>query len=210
MKNSSNGCLVAVILVIILVGLLAAASLLFFFKARNVAMDERIPFPVVEITAPRVSHGVHFSGSDSEKGTLILQPDEMRRLPMPQAGEEITRERFAAFMVDEDATELAKEAFRKVANQASVSWLLRTENVAERDGALHGQFRLPWQVRNGNARTMSTINVQGVFTDESRPALLKLRRGDWVTVQGQLSLDRNSVVLKNARLAPKSPPAEAE
>jgi hypothetical protein len=191
-KGNSSGCIGVTIILVIVLGILGVAGVFYLFNAK------------------RSSHAVFPSMRAEESTTLVFQEGAIPRFPFPQPGDTISREHFVAFMIDEAATELSKESFRKVANQAKVRWNLQTRNVADRGGVLLGQFELPWEIRNGSSINGSSAQVSAEFTDESRANLLKLRRGDWVVVAGELSFDGNSASIKNARLADDPLPAESE
>jgi hypothetical protein len=183
-KGNSSGCIGVTIILVIVLGILGVAGVFYLFNAK------------------RSSHAVLPSMRAEESTTLVFQEGAIPRFPFPQPGDTISREHFVAFMIDEAATELSKESFRKVANQAKVRWNLQTRNVADRGGVLLGQFELPWEIRNGSSINGSSAQVSA--------NLLKLRRGDWVVVAGELSFDGNSASIKNARLADDPLPAESE
>ena len=198
MKNKSTGCFVAAIIGILLIGILGVAAFLWMLNVRNASVKE------AQTLVRETMHASEFVSRMEEEGRLVLDREEIRKFPMPNEGDKITRERFAAFMIDEDATELSKEAFRKATEGASVSWMLRTAEVFENDGVIKGDFDLPWEISDDNRTTRSSITVRAEFTAESRKDLLNLRRDDWVTVEGTLSFRGNGdVTLKEARLAPR-------
>ncbi|MDA0768497.1 MAG: hypothetical protein O3A92_16930 [Verrucomicrobia bacterium] len=191
-KGNSSGCLGVAIVLIIVLAVIGVAGLFYLF------------------TPKRSSHAIFPTIKAEESTTLVFQEGAMPRFPFPQPGDTISREQFVAFKIDEDSTELSRESFRKVANRTKVRWNLQTRNVADRSGVLLGQFELPWEIRNGSSIKGSSAQVSAEFTDESRANLLKLRRGDWVVVAGELSFDGNSVSIKNARLPDDPLPAESE
>jgi hypothetical protein len=143
-------------------------------------------------------------------GALVFQRDDLPRFPFPKKGEALSREQFVAFMIEDGTTDLAQKAFRDAVSEANVSWTLRTQNITERDGVIYGDFELPWEIHDRNSMSGSSISVRGEFTAESRDSLLELRRNDWVTVQGKLSFNGSSALLKDARLVSEALPTEAE
>ena len=195
MKNNSVGCLIAAIVLIVLALIGGAVSLL-FWNTKRVEFEES-----AEVARSERPASLFAEDGGSEEGALVLQRDELRKLPAPTAGEEITREHVLSYFIDQDATDLSREAFREVGEGAAVSWLLQTDNISDRNGVLHARFSLPWQLREHNSTTSSTIHLDAEFGEESRADLIKLRRGDWVTVAGTLSFESgNTVVIKGARL----------
>ena len=195
MKNNSAGCLIAAIVVIVL-ALIVGAVFLLFWNTKGRELEQSVEVVQLERAAP-----VFMEDGGSEEGALVLQRDEFRKLPAPAAGEEITREHVLSYFIDQDATDLSREAFREVGEGASVSWLLQTDNISDRNGILHARFSLPWELREHNSTSSSAIHLDAEFGEESRADLIKLRRGDWVTVAGTLSFERgNTAVIKGARL----------
>lgn len=131
----------------------------------------------------------------------VLFPDgEIPDFPPHRRGEEVTREEFVALMIDDLATELARREFQKTADGAPVRWLLETRDISGGDGALRGNFTLPYWIVSGNRRQGSAVNLDCEFLPESRDALLRVRRGDWVVVEGRLSFDGRDAAITEARL----------
>ena len=56
----------------------------------------------------------------------------------------------------------------------------------------------------------SSVTVQCEFGPEVRSHLLNLRRGDWITIEGQLSFDGSQPTIQNARIVGGALPAENE
>lgn len=146
-----------------------------------------------------------------EDGTVVFQQNAIPRFAPHQRGDELKREQFVALMIDDLATELARKEFQSSANGAFVSWLLRTEDLSERDGVPHGQFTLPYEIRFGHGSQSSSVALDCDFLPESKVGLLQIRRGDWVVVEGTLSFDGRKVSITDARIAgdETTPRAEA-
>ena len=152
----------------------------------------------------------HHGTAASRDGTVVFQAGDIPRFPPHTRGEELTREQFVALTIDEHATKLARKALQESANGTTVSWLLRTEDIFDSNGTLHGHFTLPHEIREGRSTRGSAITVNCEFAGESRESLLKVRRGDWVVVRGTLSLDGREVAIKEARILDDSAPPQAE
>ena len=182
-QKRKSGCLVAVI-VIVVAFVVVVGGILFVLVAKSSDSPDKPTLHRED--APKV---------------LVFREDALPTLPFPIAGEELSREQFVSFSIDENATQLAKEEFRRIANQAKVRWELRTSNISENGGQLQGQFELPWEIRYENGSSSSAIQVRCEFLPESRSRLLNLRRGDWITIEGQLAFDGNHPTIQNARIA---------
>lgn len=200
-KSSSSGCLVVGLILLVLGLLLLVPGALWLYKSEQRSVEVAARTEARHVEALRATDRA-MRGSDG--GVVVLDRDRLATITLPKPGEEITRERFLAFMIAPDATELTTEAFRRVAGEATVSWSLLTDNISERNGVLRGSFSLPWQIREGTGSTSSTLNIVAEFTEDSRGALLELRRGDWVEVTGDLRFSNGNPVLKNASLAGKA------
>lgn len=194
MKDRSAGCLVAAVIAILVCGILAAVSFLYLARDSQ-AMESDTSMESVKLEDPMIAFE-----SGNEEGAVVFKREELRRFSVPKAGEEITREHVVSFFIGEGTTELARSAFREAAEGASVSWLLRTAEVFEQDGLLKAHLQLPWQIKEGRSTSSSAIRVDAQFVESSRADLLKLRRGDWITVQGDLAFRGDDLVLKDARL----------
>lgn len=191
--KSSSGCLVVGIILLVLGLLLLVPGTLWLYRLAEVK-DAAAEVRYETMEAAR--------GTDrSDGGAVVLNRSYLATTKLPKPGEDITREHFVAFMIAPDTTELTKQAFRRVANEATVTWLLQTENITEKDGAPRGSFYLSWQIRDGTSTTSSTLGIEAEFTEDSREALLGVRRGDLVEVTGDLRFSGDNPVLKNARLA---------
>lgn len=140
------------------------------------------------------------ASSARDRGTIVLRASDIPELTYRE-GETLTAEKFVAAMCDERATDLMRETFHKAAEGAPVSWRLRAENVAEQSGKLVGRFEIPWKIQFNDYTKGSGTILNCEFTEKSRDALLKVRRGDWVTVEGTLSFESGRPEIKNATLA---------
>lgn len=192
-ERKKSGCLGAIIAIIIIGGLVFVGLIAAIYKSKERSVV------LAEETARARAAAVT---------TLAFKEDELPRFPFPKVGEPISREQFVAHMIDDHATDLAKDSFREVASQATVTWKLRTHDIQERDGHITGEFDLPWEIRHHRSTRSSSVRVYCHFTEESRQGLLDLRRDDWVTITGNLSFDGNTPSIKDARLQSNALPAE--
>ena len=150
------------------------------------------------------------TATEIDRGAVVFQEGEFPRFPPHKRGEELSREQFAALMIDDHATDLARKALQESANDAHVSWLLYTEDLTDRNGILEGHFTLPYEVRSGHSMHGSSINIRCEFANDGRDSLLKVRRGDWIVVQGKLSFDGQNSTIRDARVVDDSTAPLAE
>lgn len=190
-RSSNTGCFI----VVAVLGVIALAVVAFYgvFAVRRAESMDRHAVEVAHTTA-----------MDAEMGggeRLVFTEPDRPRLSVPAAGEPVTLEMFAGYMIDDAATDLAKDGFRRAADQAQVSWRMRLKQVSERNGELRGQFDVPWQIRHGHGSSSSSFGVEVIFDEAERDALLELRRGQWEEVEGQLDLSSGHPRIMNAVVA---------
>jgi hypothetical protein len=169
----------------------------FYLLAKVRVVESHEAAALSEMPEPAVTYG----GSSDPQGGMVFAEATRPELSVPGPGEPVTLKIFAAYMIDDNATELAKDSFRKVADKAEVSWRMRLRQITDRGGTLRGEFDVPWQIRHGHGSSGSSFGVGVEFEEAGREALLQLRRGDWVTVEGQLSLAGGSATIENAVVA---------
>ena len=190
-RSSKVGC-IAVVVILIAIGAgvaLIFVSVLKMRESRSSMVSEMIHQTQLHATAESGEHSMVFTEANRPK------------MSVPAPGEPVTLNLFAAFMIDEYATELAKDSFRKVADKAEVSWKMRLTQITDRNGSLRGEFDVPWQISSGNHTSGSSFGVGVKFDEAGRDALLKLRRGDWVTVEGRLSFAGGQATIESAMVA---------
>lgn len=199
-KNSGSGCLTAVIVLVVLaiIGLIGLVGLIYMRAG------------VSREYATELAEQVAMTEAADRNGTIVFQDGAIPRFPPHKSGDELTREHFVALMLDEHATELARKSFEETARDTTVSWLLRTEDIFDSNGTLHGHFTLPYEIRHGHGMRGSSLTVNCEFQEESKDSLLNVRRGDWVVVQGTLSFDGHQAGIKEARIPDPSAPPQAE
>ena len=182
-EKRSSGCL-GIFLVVALIGggMIAVILFMFLTKARGVAHAEQV--------------GLRMEAQADHK--VVFQGDQFPAMPGLEPGAVITREQFVTHTMDSDATELSKSTFRKIADQATVTWLLQTVDISEKDGKIVGQFQLPWEIREGRSSHGSSLSLRCEFSEHNRGSLIHLRRGDWIKVTGTLTFNGSTAVIKEA------------
>ncbi|WP_338685645.1 hypothetical protein [Haloferula helveola] len=195
MEKKSSGCvggavaLVIGVIVLVLVVVFGVVGLFWNVK-RDAAYQEAEAVATMSEMAALHGHG-----------HLEIEEDEWKDLKPLKAGEPVSIERYLFSMIDQTATELAKENFRTNAEGAPIQWALKLRNVREAADGIVGEFELPYMItRSDGSGYGSTLNITATFDEGSRDALLELRRGDWVNVSGQLSLEGNGTSILEARL----------
>jgi hypothetical protein len=145
----------------------------------------------------------------SDDGTLVFDGGKFPRFSPDDFGDELSAEQFVAITENESSTQLVRQTFRKSANGAPVNWLLRLEELSQRNGDdVEGHFTLPYRVvqrtGTGTRSRGSAVSVVCRFSDESLNKLLTLRKGDWARVRGRISFDEHSVTIEDARMGEDS------
>ena len=124
----------------------------------------------------------------------------------------LTREQFIVHSIDSNATDLMRAEFAKTANGTTVRWLLLTDDIRDQNNRIQGSFSIPYEIHRDHGMSGSSISVTCSFQDASRDSLLKVRRGDWVLIQGKLSFDGSgrSARIEEAVLLDENTPPFAE
>lgn len=174
-NGNKSGCVIVAILTVFGGGVLLVVSFIGLFRVRSHDSG---------MTKAEFADTV-----DPELAGMVIFPEG--KLPsLPTAAmDEVTREQYLAYMMNGNMTALAKDEFRKVAADAPVRWLLKTEEIFEQEEQLQGRFNLPWEMQWTNLSQGGSESVKCLFAADNRAMLLTLSRGDWVTVSGHLSLD---------------------
>jgi Arc/MetJ family transcription regulator len=195
----SKGCPAVIILIVLAVlALLAIPALAFlmYFMKRN-AVHEEIQTREVE-----VSRAMAAAGLGAEGHAIHFQEGQMPRLSA-EIGDELSSKAFVAFEIDANATSLTKEAFVQSANGRTVRWLLSVSNIEASDegDGLEGDFALPYYIHRDNGYSGSSVSVRAFFPGGEKTALSRLRREDWVTIEGRLELKEGcTAVLRDAKV----------
>lgn len=189
-EKKGNGCLKAAIIVGVLVVVGGAAMVVvpaLWFRAaqQEQRTEEQRAMEARKMLTDR---------------TVSFQRGAIPKFPPHREGEEVTREQFVALMVDDLATELARNEFQRTADGATVRWLLETREIQGGNGVIQGQFVLPYEIVSGNSMSGSAVSVRCEFAPASKDALLAVRRGDWVTVEGTLSFDGRDAKIMEAKI----------
>ena len=201
-RSSGSGCLVAIVLVIVL-GIGGVVGVFFLFTAKVSRSHERA---VGEATR------IGMAAEVSEEGVVIFQRDSMPRFPPHKEGQALTREQFIVQSIDSNATDLMRAEFAKTANGTTVRWLLLTDDIRDQNNRIQGSFSIPYEIHRDHGMSGSSVSVTCSFQDASRDSLLKVRRGDWVLIQGKLSFDGSgrSARIEEAVLLDENTPPFAE
>jgi len=117
------------------------------------------------------------------------------------AGEAVGREIFLRFQQDGRITRLAKDSFNQAAQGAQVTWDLQVGELTSRDGSVAGELHLPYTAKVADSVTTSgRLSIRAEFTADQTPALLTLRRDDWVRVGGTLDLSNGQTTIREAKV----------
>lgn len=201
-QKQSSGCLTAIIVLAVVAGFgILGLVGLFYMRVGKVQKMEHA-----------IAAEEHFSMVEDgeEKGLIVFPRNAIPHFPAHKAGEELSREQFVAFRIDDRSTALARQSFQESVQNTTVEWLLRTGDIKDENGIMHGEFSLPYQLRDKHSRQGSSVNITVDFSGESRDRLLSIRRGDWVVVQGKLSVDQHHAAIREARIIDDSTPPQAE
>ena len=186
-KKKMSGCGIAALiggLLIIGVIVLAVFGFYWMFSARKMEVEEKVA--MAQSAAIRDSA----IASLDEDGRLLYDESDWPVFEPLKPGDAVSRDHYLISTIDTTATELARENFRERADGAPVAWTMKLEDVSSGPGAeLVADFVITYGIRHrGGGGSYSQLNVTAVFGEEERESLLKLRRGNWVTVNGTLSL----------------------
>jgi len=203
-QDKNSGCSIAPIILFALavIAIIFLVALFGFFRKPN--GDRRRNMMEATIAEHQA---LAASEADRNSETVVIDAADIPRLAY-RHGEKLSREQFVAIMSDANATDLMRETFRKAAEGATVTWKLRADNITERSGKLTGSFQIPWEIQFKDYGQSSNITLNCEFTEQSRPDLLRVRRNDWVTVQGKLTFKNGPPAIKEARIG-DNPSAEA-
>jgi len=214
-EKKTAGCAIfAVIIVGVAVAVVVVGAVVMMVWTRKAAMVEgEAAMPYAE-TLFGASEAAHAAGE--EAGMVMLSADSIGKISATDFGDELSREQFVAVMADDQATDLMREQFEEKANGMRVKWLLRVEEVAAPDskGAIKASLGMPYRIRTGSGWRGSSVSVKAEFGPDAVDDLLKVRRGQWVTLQGKLAIDSNGrgARILAARVADprRAAPAERE
>jgi hypothetical protein len=198
-EKKNSGCLKVAILVgvLLMIGVLAMVLLpaLWFSRAKEQRLEEVRMIEVRE--------------AEKRRGVVVFREGAIPAYEPHRRGEELTREQFVALMIDDFATELAREEFQRTSNGEQVRWLLRAEDVFGSEGTLYGDFTLPYEIVADNRGRGSAVHVRCEFLPEHKDTLLKVRREEWVTVEGKLLFDGRKATISEARIVEDGAPRRA-
>jgi len=123
-----------------------------------------------------------------------------------QEGEALTRELFVAFTMDGDATMLARQNFESIAKGAPLTWLLKVHELTESGDQIAGQMEIPYLISSpgDSSRSLSSASVTCRFFASQKEDLLKVRKGEWLTVSGTLTLKGNDYRILNPSIVTKN------
>lgn len=140
--------------------------------------------------------------SRSEDGRVILRQDELADYATYQTGAPLERDVFIAWQIDPRRTTLSKDVFTEKVEGAEVNWKLMADDITRNQNHIIGDFRIPCSILlpNGAGEQYQEVHVRCEFAEESRDALLSVRRGDWVGIRGRLSLKNGRTSILEARL----------
>jgi hypothetical protein len=181
----TKGCSTVVILIVFGVLALLAIPVVLFgvftMKRSSVSKEhyaeaELTQSPMIELKSTDDAREIHFK-------------EGFRPRSVAEIGDELNRESFVEFFIDSDATTIGREAFIKKVNGRKVRWLMRVSDITTAsDGGLSGQFKLPYKIHSETGYSGSEVSIHAMFPPSEEGALTRLRRNDWVTIEGRLEL----------------------
>lgn len=200
-KKKMSGCGVAALIgSAVILGCIALVVFVFygFFKIRKVESAEKVA--MAQSAAVRDSA----IASMDEDGRLLYDESDWPVFEPLQPGDAVSRDHYLISTIDKTATELARESFRQRADGAPVEWKMKLSDVRSGSGdELVAEFTISYGIRHVNGGgSYSQLKVVAVFDEDQRESLLKLRRGNWVTVNGKLSLTGNQPRIMDAKVVP--------
>jgi len=205
-KKKVSGCGVAAIIgaaVILGVITLVVFGFYWLFSARKMEVKEKVA--MAQSAAVRDSA----IASMDEDGRLVYDESDWPVFEPLKPGDAVSRDQFLISTIDDTATELARESFRERADGAPVAWMMKLSDVrAATDGELVADFLISYGIRNrGGGGSYSQLKVVAIFDEDQRESLLNLRRGNWVTVNGTLSLTAKQPRILDANIVIPDVPA---
>jgi hypothetical protein len=205
-KKGNSGCRIAALIVggIVLVFALVVGGLFWMLSARNAEAFEHAKQVQLRQEEAMQTMSVSSSGG-AGPGRLQFDESDWRELVPLKEDEAVSLKQFILTIDDPRATELARETFRERADGAPVTWSMTLASVKEEGGLLVADLDAPYAISkttgSSGTTTYGELSVQAEFDSSQRDALIKLRRGDSVTVQGRLALDGRRVRIVEAVVA---------
>lgn len=190
-KKGNSGCRVVAMIFagIVVLFLVVVFGLYWMFTARKSEAVEAVQIAEAEVMA------------ETAPAVLELESSDWESLEPLAEGEPVTLRHYILLMEDPRATELARTTFLERAEGAPVTWTMTLEDVWEESGVLGASLRADYSMQSGSVIRGSSISVRADFDESQRDALIGLRQGDVVTVEGVLALDGERVVIEHAGVA---------
>ena len=201
-KQGNSGCRIAALIVggIVLLFALVVGGLVWMLSSKRVDMEE----------TARTAHAEEVQAMESAvggigAGRLEFDESDWESLVPLKEDQAVSLKQFILTIDDPRSTELARETFRERANGASVNWMMKLNSVKEEGGLLVADLEVPYatskSVGSSTTTTYGDLEARAEFDPSQRDALIKLRQGDPVTVQGRLALDGGRVRIVEAMVA---------
>ena len=197
-EKKPSGCIVAAVVGIVVVVAVAAVVAILAYQGIRVGKQA-----VAEQMEKHRAESARIAAEEAETQPVELQGEALPDYSGYQSGDPLTREMFAAWRVDPEATTLVRDTFREKAEGADVTWTLRAGNLRQEGDRITGDFYLPYVLRSKNGR-LSETGVEAVrceFDPAERESLLDIRRDRMATIRGRLSLKTGETLLLDARQA---------
>lgn len=193
-QKKGSGCvIIAVILVAVaILAVLVGAFFMFFWARKAVVMEGEEQ--MVRAEAMQMASESRLMRNGDEEGLVMLTEELIARMSATDFGDGLSREHFVAAVLDDHATDLMRKQFAEKANGMRVSWLLRVDDVSAPDsnGAIRAPMSMPYRIAQGHGGWAgSSVSVIAEFGPDAVDDLLKVRRGEWVKVEGELKLESN-------------------
>lgn len=198
-KKKMSGCAVAALIGgAVILALIALVVFVFygFFRVKKVESAHKVE--QAQLVAAR-DRGI---ATMTEDGRLYFDESDLPTFEPLEPGDAVSRDQFLISMVDSTATALARENFRKQADGAPVEWTMKLKDVGGSGVVgLVADFEIAYGIRQfGGGEMYSQLHVEAQFDEDQRTSLLKLRRGEWVTVNGTLSLGGSQPRITDAKV----------
>jgi hypothetical protein len=199
-RNTSSGCSTALVIVVAVIGLAGLGLFLsiFFLKSSHESLEQAHLKESTLIS----SHSQEFD----HENQVTFSTDALPRYEKYQQGEALTRELFVAFTLDDDTTMLARQNFETIAEGAPVTWLLKVHELREASDQIFGQMEIPYLIVSpgDSSRSWSSVSVTCAFAASEKENLLIVRKGEWLTVSGTLTLQNNDYRILNPTIVTKN------
>jgi hypothetical protein len=192
-KKKGAGCAIfAIVMVVVAVVVVVAGAIMTFMFARKAHVaefEDRMEYAETMLADSRAM----MAGDRDESGLVMLSEESIGKIPATDFGDELSREHFIAVVTDEHATDLMRKQFAEKANGARVKWLLKVGDVSapSSSGQIKASLSMPYRISRGNGWSGSSVSVRADFGPDAVDELMKVRRGQWVTLEGQLALEGN-------------------